>query len=180
MSLIHQTKPKSDQHNNIKGILGYGAITLVLDRGYLNDMVVLSPVDTGIYAACCLIPNAVCKKPFPFTNWNCFGNVTLGTFDNFNHLYLPSEDFDYVSYKLSDLVNRLFAEPISDISVLTESNYWEADIFGNVLFPDAVKFVIGDLIALFGQSQGSSLQEWCRGLKPWLQMNDELESIDIV
>jgi hypothetical protein len=88
---------------------------------------------------------------------------SLGTFDNFNHLYLPAEDFDYISYRLSDLVNRIFATPTPSISVLTESNYWEADIFGNVLFPEAVKFVIADLSALFGQSQGTLLQNWCRG-----------------
>ena len=39
--------------------------------------------------------------------------------------------------------------------------YLEADLAGNVLLPEGVKFVIGVFSQLFGAEDGRRLQQWC-------------------
>src|SRR5690242_2291771 len=40
--------------------------------------------------------------------------------------------------------------------------YFEADLLGNLILPDAAQYVIGDFSSLFGKPTGQMVQDFCQ------------------
>eukprot|EP01102_Stenamoeba_stenopodia_P021781 TRINITY_DN8876_c0_g1_i1.p1 TRINITY_DN8876_c0_g1~~TRINITY_DN8876_c0_g1_i1.p1 ORF type:complete len:469 (+),score=73.21 TRINITY_DN8876_c0_g1_i1:120-1526(+) len=130
----------------------YGTVQLVLNNSYLTEITVLSPFDTGNYCGCCILQNQPCLT-------KCNG-ITFGTLKHWNHLFLYLQN--YWQLPLSQLFQRLFSVPQSNLTLYEQAYYFEADIMGNVLFPEGVNYVIGDFSLLFGRYYGLVLQQWCQ------------------
>eukprot|EP01102_Stenamoeba_stenopodia_P016947 TRINITY_DN599_c0_g1_i1.p1 TRINITY_DN599_c0_g1~~TRINITY_DN599_c0_g1_i1.p1 ORF type:complete len:503 (+),score=118.74 TRINITY_DN599_c0_g1_i1:83-1510(+) len=143
----------------------YGNMQMVLNPVYAKPMMVLSPYDTGNYATCCVVnstqlPPSICKS-LNFTNGlgGC-PNLTMGTLYNLNHLYAQNMAYWKVPV-ITNILQRYFAKPQPVATLGQEAIYFEGDMLGNILFPDAIQYVIGDFSTLFGKTQGAKLQNWC-------------------
>lgn len=155
----------------------FGDVTAVFLNSYVEKMVVMAPMDTGLYGMKCL------NTPKPSTlnlSWyepNCSawpGHV-LGTLEHFDHLILPNLQYPInasvtnktVFDEAEDLLSRtaLAGRNYADLPkiALTDADaYIESNILGNPSMSEGVKFLIASFPALFGTTRGRKLQELAR------------------
>eukprot|EP01102_Stenamoeba_stenopodia_P002592 TRINITY_DN12450_c0_g1_i1.p1 TRINITY_DN12450_c0_g1~~TRINITY_DN12450_c0_g1_i1.p1 ORF type:complete len:502 (+),score=75.99 TRINITY_DN12450_c0_g1_i1:32-1507(+) len=142
----------------------YGNVQMVMNPAYAKPMMLVSPYDTGGFAACCLVnasllPANTCFA-MNFTGDHKCPNLTMGTLYSLNHLYLQNMYYWRVP-AITNLLQRFFAKPQPAATLAQEVIYFEGDMLGNILIPDAIQYVIGDFSTLFGKTQGFKLQSWC-------------------
>lgn len=143
----------------------YGEVQMVLRPKYYKDMLIVSPYDSGSYSTCCLVNDSFirenyCHHQFTFNSSENCPEIVLGTVKHWNHLYFQNQQY-WSTPVIVNLFQRLFAQPQPDLMLFQEGIYFEADILGNLLLPDAVQFVIGDFSTLFGKPLGQMVTNWC-------------------
>eukprot|EP00658_Telonema_sp_P-2_P053687 TRINITY_DN4228_c0_g1_i5.p1 TRINITY_DN4228_c0_g1~~TRINITY_DN4228_c0_g1_i5.p1 ORF type:complete len:348 (-),score=79.69 TRINITY_DN4228_c0_g1_i5:831-1874(-) len=140
------------------GSVLYGDVSAVLSREYIGRMTLLSAVDTGGWTYMCNSTDP--KSPYQV---DCDGyQFALGTLGHLDHLILANTRFWQGQSSLASVFARL-VRPWGVNRILGKAlpTYWEAVPAGELVFPDAVHFVIGSFVALFGTNTGRLLQQWC-------------------
>ena len=92
-----------------------------------------------------------------------------GTLDDYHHLFLPNARLwahenttGVIAQKeLGSRLCRLFNPSATEVSGEGTLRYWEAVVGGAPLYPDGIKFVIGNFPELFGTPGGQQLRDWC-------------------
>ena len=151
----------------------YGDATVVLNRTFVRDSLLLSAIDTGEWTALCNYssssssPSASYLSSSSSTTWPPSGyntvceayNFTLGTVECYEHLLLPN--VNYWNTSLSNLLLRLFEGHQTNVTSKQLYTYIEGIPAGPLNFPTSVKFMIGSFPDLFGTSGGKMLRDWC-------------------
>jgi hypothetical protein len=103
-------------------------------------------------------------------NCSAWGGHTFGTLGHLDHLLLLSERLWLNHSTIQETFQRLF-EPIptavptlqtAAAKGLQTMHYLEADLAGNVIFPDGVKSVLAQA-RLLGTAAAAALRDWCVG-----------------
>jgi hypothetical protein len=111
---------------------------------------------------------AQCHYPIPLQCNAWPKPLVLGTFNHFNHIILANEGL-FQAELYPNCTNgvllrnfaRLFGDappPLSEGALMT---FIEADLAGNVLFPNGVKLLVADAVELFGTDLGVQMQTLC-------------------
>lgn len=138
----------------------YGPVTAVFSNARINNMVLISPVDTGGW-------QIQCNDPGTDQNFTCkaWDPTTVGTLQHFDHIVRPSLEIwgDGLTnvakfFARSAMAGNGNYSQLSSMSSDEAERYWEANILGNPRFPEDVKFLIGDFASLFGTPTGQRLQ----------------------
>jgi len=148
----------------------FGDVTAVFNRAYVKDMVLIAPMDTGLYERNCN-RTSLHAEPQPSTA-NCSAyepkDAVVGTLDYHDHLILANLYYNAgKTGSVFDNARKLFersafAGDYSKLPALESSevmHYWESDILGNPRLVGGVKLVIGNFKNLFGTAAGKQLQE---------------------
>eukprot|EP01102_Stenamoeba_stenopodia_P015590 TRINITY_DN5338_c0_g1_i1.p1 TRINITY_DN5338_c0_g1~~TRINITY_DN5338_c0_g1_i1.p1 ORF type:complete len:307 (-),score=43.51 TRINITY_DN5338_c0_g1_i1:23-943(-) len=167
---------------NIPGnCVGFGQTSLVFHPSYIRNITIISAVDTGLYVALCIVPEpkrtillrerakqmsqslgisediiVERSKMVDCSAWN----RKPATFEDFNHIFLASAG--YWNYSLSEVFVRRFLDQNVTINNNFEIfSYYEGDIAGGVVYPDAVFYVQAAFVDFFGTNESAILQQWC-------------------
>lgn len=168
----------------------FGDVTAVFNRAHVKDMVLIAPMDTGLYERGCNRSSTEAPRP---GGANCSawapGQGVVGTLEHHDHLIL-SNLYYFASSKsqqktsVFDNAKKLFERSafagdytqMKNLDSAEVMRYWESDILGNPRLVGGVKLVIGNFANLFGTDQGSKLQMvadhyswplfWARGVAP--------------
>jgi len=144
----------------------FGDVTAIFSSAYVKDMVMIAPMDTGMWSmsGC----NPVMSESWPPHDENCssWSPQTIGTFEHHNHMILPN--FDHNTNQTSGgrvakakqfFSRSSLAGEYEELPALVSNDYWESNIVGHPRLPDGVKFLIGNFPILFGTDQGRKLQK---------------------
>ena len=160
----------------------YGDATVVLNRTFVQNSLLLSAIDTGEWTGLCnsssysttttttastTTASTFIKEKLP-TSWPPTGyetdcsayNFTLGTLDCFEHLILPNTNYWNAS-SLSTLLIRLFEGDNTNVTSTQLYTYIEGIPAEPLVFPDSVSFMIASFPDLFGTKSGNMLRDWC-------------------
>jgi hypothetical protein len=167
----------------------FGDITFIMNTGRLDDTVIITPVDSGVYEANCN-SSSLCSEdvthgegrkievcvPGPKA-YRCpaypVSDAVAGTLQHMDHLILPNLEFfmpekdSNSKSKLRENIQKLFRRSAfaGDYTQLPKTNideaqmYWESNILANPRFKGDVKFVVASFGSLFGTEGGRSLQK---------------------
>lgn len=142
----------------------YGDVSAIFSSEYLQHMVLIAPVDTGLLILGCET-NATLPPRLPSTNCEAWSPRTLGTLEHFDHLLLPHFNMlrnQSMAQEAAALIARSalggdYAD-IPRIDLMSQLRYFESNILGNPALPTAVRFLIGRFDSLFGTDAGRQLQ----------------------
>lgn len=141
----------------------FGDVSVVFSASAVRETALISAIDTGTYQIGCVESKA--GQLFGLS-LNCSAYIPyqqLGTFLNFNHLFLVNDEFWNGTDELLSYFARLEGSwgswPLPAQSLL---HYWEAVPAAALRYPSDVRFLIGSFRALFGSSLGSDLQKWAK------------------
>eukprot|EP00040_Diaphanoeca_grandis_P016919 m.87735 g.87735 ORF g.87735 m.87735 type:complete len:468 (+) comp26113_c0_seq1:140-1543(+) len=145
----------------------FGDVGVVFNRSYVNPMLILSPCDTGSWELRCnsSAPPWL-KTQFP-VNCSAWTNLELGCWNHFDHIilmHLSMWETASAEVHLAHLLTRVFAPRTHQVNISLDDQlqgYIEADIAGNVAYPEGVHFVVASFASLFGSRVGEHLQTWC-------------------
>eukprot|EP01102_Stenamoeba_stenopodia_P020288 TRINITY_DN784_c0_g1_i6.p1 TRINITY_DN784_c0_g1~~TRINITY_DN784_c0_g1_i6.p1 ORF type:complete len:328 (+),score=43.10 TRINITY_DN784_c0_g1_i6:411-1394(+) len=137
------------------GCLPFGEISLVMKPSYVQNMTIISAVDTGYYLQVCKHLEEVLEVSVPLED--CQSWAGPATYQDFNHLFLYNAEF--WSYNLAQLFQRQYGIAASISETLT---FYEGDIAGSITFPEAVFYVQVNMPGVFGTETGRRVQEWCK------------------
>lgn len=148
-----------------EGECAYGSIRLVLSRKYINDMGIVSPVDTGWWHSSCALHklhDLACSS-WPTPRY-------MGTLDYMDHVLLhhphlmaPMVPGKTAIAAMARMIGRFF-DP-NHISLRTwvgmdMFGYLEVGVLGKVFLPDSIRFILASFATLFGTSQGDNVVSW--------------------
>lgn len=146
---------------------GFGDVTAVFDTRYVHDMVLIAPMDTGLYWSC---HDPSSHHHTGSVNCSAWQPEVVGTLDHFDHLILPNFAYWYnTSTQNKTLVDgavqlfshSAFAGNYEDLPPADKQSlmaYWESNVLGNPRLEGGVKFLIGNFPTLFGTDDGRQLQ----------------------
>lgn len=147
----------------------FGDVTAVFDADYVKDMVVIAPMDTGLYWMHCRGSSQHHWGPQP--NCSAWPSEVVGTLDHLDHLILPNLAYFYNSSEsgqtIIDGAKAFFSHSAFDPDYASLPNitsaevlmYLESNVMGNPRMAGGVKFLIGNFATLFGTDLGHRLQE---------------------
>lgn len=194
------------------GVAEFGPLGLVFRRRFVENMTVVSPVDTGDFEDMCngTFTHSLCSEvgaekelcgKLWFCAWSDDGfcdsmqrvlaksgqfaspgcdkwDGTPGTLSDYDHLILANVNFwnrtdsnrsrsevlnwrDNLALQVARLLSPWNSETLPRAREAFHEHYWEANVLGTPLFPDAVLLVLGDFSVLFGTDDGMRLQALC-------------------
>jgi hypothetical protein len=141
----------------------FGDVSVVFSANTMRETAVISAIDTGTYQISCtdsstgsLFGMSVnCSAYEPFRQ--------LGTFKNFNHLFLVNDAFwngtQALAHRFARLEGSWGSRAVPSQSLL---RYWEALPAATLQYPSDVRFLIGSFRSLFGSESGRELQKWAK------------------
>lgn len=148
----------------------FGDVTAIFNRAHVKDMVLIAPMDTGLYERNCNRTADMAPAPSPGGNVNCSAyqprDAAVGTLDHHDHLilsnlyYFAGGSSVFENAKL-EFERSAFAGDYTQMPALQSSEvmrYWESNIVGNPRLVGGVKFLIGNFKNLFGTDVGRKLQ----------------------
>jgi len=147
----------------------FGDVTAIFNRTYVKDMVLIAPMDTGLYERNCNRTAVSAPAPSPGGGANCSAyqpkDAVVGTLNHHDHLILSNLYYFagtsvFENAKL-EFERSAFAGDYTKIPALQSSEvmrYWESNIVGNPRLVGGVKFLIGNFKNLFGTDAGRKLQ----------------------
>jgi len=153
-------------YNFAGGCILYGDISFALSRSWVNNLTLLSAVDTGIYSSCCRVTNntehraVYCGSPSGPVNCSAYDG-TLGTMDYFDHLLLANANFWNVS--LSSVLSRHFNPdgPLTAQTIYAALlGYFEGAIAGSIPFPEGVLHLEAGVAQVFGTNNTAVARSW--------------------
>lgn len=157
----------------------FGDVSAIFDTEYVRNMVLIAPVDTGIWHM------SGCDQEFgsgkglvqevevdgsapPGHNVNCSAwDGVVGTLDYHDHLILANFDSRANESKAGStrldkakafFQRSAFGGSYVNLPEISSNEYWESNIVGNPGLK-AVKFLVGNFPELFGTETGRALQE---------------------
>jgi len=145
----------------------FGDIGAIFRKSYVKDMVLMAPIDTGLYEMFCYTHKTNATK-LDCKAWNP-ATIGVGTLDHFDHIIIPNLGLctamanTTIAQEAVKLFSRnsAFAGDYLKLPAVNDDDafkYYETDIFGNPRFPDGVSFLIGNFHTLFGTDGGKHLQ----------------------
>lgn len=150
----------------------FGDVVVVFRNSYVQDMVLIAAVDTGIFEMTCNrsgLPNSSHFPPLrPSTSCAQWEPPVLGTLEHFDHSILANLGFWSSGFNTSieETAVGLFSRgplagkylDLPKIGFRDLLTFYEADILGNPRLPEGVSFLVGDFRRLFGTDAGRDLQ----------------------
>jgi len=150
---------------------GFGNISTVFSRRLAREMVMVSAFDTGMLTVLCdpdvrphctkILGPEKCKQLEKTISCRAWPGV-LGTLQHADHLLL-AQLHGYLEAPAA-FVARLLARVLEgsvQVTTAEQELYWEANIFGGILYPEAVQFHVASFAELFGTYHGERLRAWC-------------------
>jgi hypothetical protein len=151
----------------------FGDVTAIFSRSYVQNMVIIAPMDTGLYGMKCLktaIPQQL-NLSWYHPNCSAWPRQITGTLAHFDHLILPNLQYPINSSTTKDtildearrllgrtsLAGRGYAD-LPKIALADADAYFESNILGNPELSRGVKFLIGNFPSLFATPEGRKLQ----------------------
>jgi len=142
----------------------FGDVSVVFSAKAVRKTSLISAIDTGTYQAYCVSTQRA-VNPFG-VRIDCSAYVPyrqLGTFENFNHLFLVSDAVWNGTEQLLLYFARLegaWGSRLFPYEGVTQ--YWEVMSAATLQYPSDVRFLIGSFESLFGSSLGEALQKWAK------------------
>lgn len=145
----------------------FGDIGAIFKRSYLEDTVLMAPVDTGLFEMSCKSPHR--HNSSLHMDCEAWNPQLVGTLANFDHIIIPNlavwrKQFNTtVEEEAVKLFSRnsAFAGDylkLPQVESLDAMKYYETNVLANPRFPDGVSFLIGNFHTLFGTDAGRQLQ----------------------
>lgn len=146
----------------------FGDVTAIFNRAYVKDMVLIAPMDTGLYERNCNQTGQVTAGPGGKANCSAYEpqEAVVGTLDHHDHLILSNlyyfaGDTSVFENAKMEFERSAVAGDYTQVPALNSSEvtrYWESNIVGNPRLVGGVKFLIGNFKNLFGTDAGRQLQ----------------------
>eukprot|EP01102_Stenamoeba_stenopodia_P001694 TRINITY_DN11538_c0_g1_i1.p1 TRINITY_DN11538_c0_g1~~TRINITY_DN11538_c0_g1_i1.p1 ORF type:complete len:476 (+),score=77.24 TRINITY_DN11538_c0_g1_i1:90-1517(+) len=162
------------------GCFSFGDLSLQINPSWIQNMTILSAVDTGSYYVFCLenfttVDDSVRNHPTVSrlasmglddqSLYNCSAwNGVPGTFNAFDHIILGN--FGFWKLPLGNLLKRYYLdEPFllegDDGILASDIGYIEGDVSGAILFPEAVSALHVGVVGAFAVSN------WTEVIRNW-------------
>lgn len=146
----------------------FGDVAAIFRKPYIQDMVEIAAVDTGIFEMSC--NHSAYPAPRFGLNLTCnaWKPPQVGTFDHIDHIILANLGTwsSQLNNSIEEQAVQLFGRSafagnylnIPEITSMQGMTYFEANIIGNPRLPDGISFLIGNFHTLFGTDAGRELQ----------------------
>lgn len=146
----------------------FGDVTAIFNNAYVKDMVLIAPMDTGLYERNCNRTEGITAGPGGQANCSAYEprEAVVGTLEHHDHLilsnlyYFAGQTSVFENAKM-EFERSAFAGDYTKIAALDPSEvmrYWESNIVGNPRLAGGVKLLIGNFKNLFGTDAGRQLQ----------------------
>lgn len=100
-------------------------------------------------------------------NCSAWPGAPSGTWNHVDHLLSPyaywyNQSDAAALDRVATLLGRMLGRScVLNVSAARFDYYFEAELFGRLEFPTAVRFVVADMGPLFGTALGATVRQWC-------------------
>lgn len=146
----------------------YGDVTVIFNHSYVDDMVIISAIDSGNWEGSCRNSTNWHDYTFDCSSWS---PPVLGTMKYFDHLILANlglwagarhrsvlEEAELFFRRSALHASGSRYDALPKLSYGAAAQYLEANIVGNPSFPDSVNFLVASFPKLFGTDDGRKVQ----------------------